>query len=489
MLVADGKLTQQQLAEALRNQQQHRGRLGTSLLELGMIEEDALLATLGRQRATKTVSKDELASAPSAVIRMIPPKLALRYAMVPFQLKGRTLLVASGNIGDALKEDEIGHLTSCMVRTCIGLELRIFAALNQHYGVKIPKRYQELIENGAAARQRRSVTPRAPQPTQMTPIPPSLRASAAPTARTPEPRPAIRRPVQQAPATTPPPARRSPPPTLFIELDEEDAALLGRSPGTESAAQPDPDEPVLLKPAPLPWLARESAAQEDDGTAGEANAGAAADSRPPAEEPDVAGGLEPVAPTAPLSAADQLAATAPLGMSALASIREAEDLEARLQAAAEELKHAEIRDEIADVLLAFCEPFFERRLLLFSRGDAIVGWRGEGTAVERDQIRSISVERDKPSVFLGLRSADSFWLGALPELPANRELAEGLGGDFPKDCLVLPVTLRSRVVCYIYGDNLAAGVSGSPLAELKRLAAMAALAFEVYILKHKMRLV
>ena len=43
------------------------------------------------------------------------------------------------------------------------------------------------------------------------------------------------------------------------------------------------------------------------------------------------------------------------------------------------------------------------------------------------------------------------------------------------------------MVCFLYGDNMGEGVGGLPLAELKRLAAKAGLAFQVYLLKGKIR--
>ena len=161
-LVGEGKLSREQLNKALGVQQQLGNRLGTVLLELGFIDEASLLESLGRQRSTRTVSKSQLAAVPTSVVRMIPAKLAARYGMVPFELKGRTLFVASRDIGDALKEDEVGFLTSCMVRTCIGLEVRIFEALERHYRVSCPARHQALAQRLAG---KSKPAPRArPQP-------------------------------------------------------------------------------------------------------------------------------------------------------------------------------------------------------------------------------------------------------------------------------------------------------------------------------------
>jgi hypothetical protein len=74
----------------------------------------------------------------------------------------------------------------------------------------------------------------------------------------------------------------------------------------------------------------------------------------------------------------------------------------------------------------------------------------------------------------------------LPQLPANQALTAALGGP-AKDCLVLPVVLRGKVVCYLYADNLAAGVAGGPVSAIRRLVGKAGLAFEVYILRAKIR--
>ena len=148
----------------------------------------------------------------------------------------------------------------------------------------------------------------------------------------------------------------------------------------------------------------------------------------------------------------------------------------------------EIRDEIADVLLDFAAPLFERRLLLFRRKERILGWRGGGAGVVDGAVRAVEIGLGEPSVFLSLTEASSFWMASLPPLEPNQRLVAGLGGASPKDCLVLPVVVRSKIVCYFYGDNRQAGVSGVPLAEMRRLMAKAGMAFEVYILKNKMRL-
>jgi hypothetical protein len=53
--------------------------------------------------------------------------------------------------------------------------------------------------------------------------------------------------------------------------------------------------------------------------------------------------------------------------------------------------------------------------------------------------------------------------------------------------VVLPVVVRNKTVCFLYGDNLDQGLADVPLAQLRRLVTKAGVAFQVYILKSKIR--
>ena len=163
------------------------------------------------------------------------------------------------------------------------------------------------------------------------------------------------------------------------------------------------------------------------------------------------------------------------------------DHESRLRSASIALQNAEMREDIADALLSFCAPILRRRLLLAVRKDTVIGWRGEGEAVDLAAIRKISIPLSEPSLFLGLTQGTEFWLGPMPDLPGNRELISGIGGTRPRECIVLPLIVRTKTVCFLYGDNLDEPVTDLPISHLRRLVAKASLAFQVYILKSKIR--
>jgi hypothetical protein len=165
---------------------------------------------------------------------------------------------------------------------------------------------------------------------------------------------------------------------------------------------------------------------------------------------------------------------------------EADD-EARLVQAAAMLQNAEMRDDIADALLHFCTPLFQRVIVLTIQRDVVVGWRGEGEGVDLTAVRAVAVPKDEPSVFALLLSGTEMWRGPLPPMPRNQEIMLSLGDPAPADCLVLPIQVRSKIVGFLYGDATDRPLGAVPMATLKRLLAKTDLAFQVYLLKNKIR--
>lgn len=166
-----------------------------------------------------------------------------------------------------------------------------------------------------------------------------------------------------------------------------------------------------------------------------------------------------------------------------------EDLEARLAWAADALQSAEIRDDLADVLLAFSRPHFQRTVLLALRKETIVGWRGEGEGVDASAVRAIAIPRNEPSVFSGLLQGTAFWLGPLPPMPRNQEIVMALGPPPPGGCLVIPIKVKGKIAAFLYGDCGADPLGAIPMAQFKRLLAKTDIAFQVYLLKGKIRVI
>ncbi|MEL7059277.1 MAG: hypothetical protein AAGN46_04525 [Acidobacteriota bacterium] len=484
LLIAEGRIDPQQLERARHLQSLAGARLGTSLLEQGAIDEATLLDALGRQRSTQTVGADELRRIDPSIPKRIPAKLARRFRVVPFRLRGQTLLVASADGGDALREEEIGFLTSTMVRTLIGLEVRIEEALARYYGLPLADRLATLV--------RRLDAP-AISPT----------ASAA----------AVNAPSSALPSSSPPPAvpRTSAsvlPPTSFAvpPAFEPASPRTGSAPSpTEHAAESSSSQPSPLPPAPPPPRSPSSPTEPkperefielDLEDLGALRAPAAA---PAALESGVDRWLAVRSGREPVDASASPARAEPAVPDAT-GFEGVEDPEGRLEVAARRLQDAEIRDEIADVILDFVGLWLPRRLLLVAKDGRLIGWEGAGLPSEI-VVREIELATTEPSLFSGLASEDDGWNAPIPRLPGNASLIEQLGGHWPRHAIALPLVVRGRVVCHLYaddhaddlrseaeatpGEDVPAGPMPMPL--LRRLLRKAGVAFEVYILKNKIR--
>ncbi len=429
-LLKEHLLTRSQLTRAREMQLVHGAHLDSILLSLSALEEPALLEAVGRFCTARTVTASELALASSNEIQMVPRRLAKRYQVVPFRLEGKTLYVACMDTTDVLVEDEVAFLTGCQIRSCVGLQIRVLEALHRYYGIQQPTFFVALSRQLAHARSK-------PQPTK---TPSTSTPGSTVTTAPADPTDADTQPIPDAPSR--PAAAPRPQAADVMELSDEDLQLFP-SLATET-------EPIVgsASTEPVPGD----------------------DTPPPLEPLRAAPVAEPPRPPASVRLHDPELSP-----------------DERLIAAGEELLDVELRDEIADVILAYCAPYLRRRMLLMVRKDRIIGWRGDGEGIDPESIRAIEIPSGDPSVFYALLQGQSFWLGSLPPMPRNSELVFALGGDPPPDCLILPVILRGKTVCFLYGDNLDHGVGSAPMARLRRLVSKATLAFEVYILKNKIR--
>jgi GAF domain-containing protein len=86
---------------------------------------------------------------------------------------------------------------------------------------------------------------------------------------------------------------------------------------------------------------------------------------------------------------------------------------------------------------------------------------------------------------LNLRQGSGLHVGPLADMPAHRELAACWGGQLPRECLLLPVRLRDRLVTVLYLDAAGGPLGRIDLEGLQRLAAATARALERLILQKK----
>jgi hypothetical protein len=147
LLLKEKMVTPGQLEEALKNQVVYGIRLGSSLVEMGYVDEDALAQLLSRKLGVPCVGRKELAAVPKELIREFPRSLVETHHVVPLKLEGNRLHLAMTDPTDFKAIDEIGFITGHVVLPFIAPDVQISRALAKYYRLSSGQtRYQMVAE-------------------------------------------------------------------------------------------------------------------------------------------------------------------------------------------------------------------------------------------------------------------------------------------------------------------------------------------------------
>ncbi|MBK5277054.1 MAG: hypothetical protein JJE30_18665 [Desulfuromonadales bacterium] len=140
-LINEGLITQEQLDEALKCHVIFGVKLGSSLIELGFVQEDALLDLLSRKLGVPSVTHEELLNVPSEAIERMTPALAEKFRVIPVRLENKRLYVAMSDPTDFKTQEELSFITGNVIIPNIAADIQILYALEKYYGVKLDHRY------------------------------------------------------------------------------------------------------------------------------------------------------------------------------------------------------------------------------------------------------------------------------------------------------------------------------------------------------------
>ncbi|MDJ0763919.1 MAG: hypothetical protein QNJ97_13140 [Myxococcota bacterium] len=156
-----------------------------------------------------------------------------------------------------------------------------------------------------------------------------------------------------------------------------------------------------------------------------------------------------------------------------------------LTAATQQLEAAPTRDAILELMLASAAEIFDFTALWVVQGTTAQGraavWRGDRSK----KIDSLTVPLDKGGVFQIAFETRSFYLGPLSTSEVEEQVLSRLGRSWPKNCAVLPVTLRNRVILLLYADCGDQGVQSGQVSEFVHFLHAVGEAFEQLLLKQK----
>lgn len=153
ILLKEKMITAGQLEEALKNQVIYGIKLGSSLVEMGYVNEDALAKLLSSKLGVPCVGRRELLSIPWDVIKKIPQEMAAKYHVIPFRHERNRISIAMADPTDFKAIDEVGFITGHVITPHIAPDVLISRALSKYYHISSPEaRYQQVADLGRRMR-------------------------------------------------------------------------------------------------------------------------------------------------------------------------------------------------------------------------------------------------------------------------------------------------------------------------------------------------
>lgn len=154
-LIKESLITREHLRLALERQVVFGGRIGTNIIELGILTEKELASFLGGFFRLPVADVSLLSSVDKEILGCISKELAEKYKMVPFKRDRKRLHVAMQDPPSMALIDELRFKTGFDILPYAVTELRLLHLLEKYYGTERSLRYisNVVLDEGAPAAQ------------------------------------------------------------------------------------------------------------------------------------------------------------------------------------------------------------------------------------------------------------------------------------------------------------------------------------------------
>ena len=144
ILLEAGIINESQLQQALEYQQMWGQRLGSALVAKGFLSEEMLMRVLGSTLNMPIVDISRI-RVPADIVRIVPPKLAEKYDVVPIALESKgggrqTLIIAMADPLNIEAVDQLKFTTGYNIRPVLSTITGIAEALRKYYGTQLGAR-------------------------------------------------------------------------------------------------------------------------------------------------------------------------------------------------------------------------------------------------------------------------------------------------------------------------------------------------------------
>ncbi len=158
-LVEQRVISRAQLEDALQAQVVYGGRLGTNLVELGVLDLDQIAEHLEALSKIPLAPKQWVEAPDPKAIELLPRDAAERHCALPLHVEGTTLHVAMLDPGDARALGALTRATGRRIEPYLLPELRLLYALERHLGIARPVRFVNVAKKLERVRRQAAAEP------------------------------------------------------------------------------------------------------------------------------------------------------------------------------------------------------------------------------------------------------------------------------------------------------------------------------------------
>jgi type IV pilus assembly protein PilB len=137
LLLREGRITPAQLEVALNHQRTSGGRLGATLVRLGLLRDEDVALVLSRQHGVPAIQLSDVVISPD-VIGLIPVEAAVRHQVVPVARQGSTLTLAMTDPANVEALDDIAFVTGLHVEPVVASDAALQQAIGMYYRHSLP---------------------------------------------------------------------------------------------------------------------------------------------------------------------------------------------------------------------------------------------------------------------------------------------------------------------------------------------------------------
>jgi type IV pilus assembly protein PilB len=132
ILLREGLVTREQLAQALAEQKNSKHRLGYVLVKLGLVQELEITKVLARQYRMPAVDLSRFEVDPK-IVKLVPADMATKSVVLPLKREGRTLTVAMADPTDLGLLEDLKFITRFDLFPVIAGEYTLRNLIEKHY--------------------------------------------------------------------------------------------------------------------------------------------------------------------------------------------------------------------------------------------------------------------------------------------------------------------------------------------------------------------